>query len=380
MAGLYIHIPFCKSRCIYCGFYSTTQSSMQHRYANCVCRELKMRKNYLAEPVSTIYLGGGTPSQLDAEDINGIFRTISECYGIEDANGECTEITMECNPDDITEEFCHNLDKLPVNRISMGVQTFNDSRLNFLHRRHTSEQIPLAVKRLRHSGIKNVSIDLIFGFPEETLEQWEEDINAALRLDVEHISAYALTYEEGTVLYDMLKSGKVKECDEEASLAMYESLTDKLRDNGYEHYEISNFAKPSFRSRHNSSYWKSVPYLGIGAAAHSYDGSSRQWNADNISIYMKEIERGNIPAEIETLTDDMKFDDMVMTRLRTAEGISIDEIQNSFGKEYLDFIMKESKKHLQNGLLCFCNDDRNIRLTRKGLFVSDAVMADLMHV
>ncbi len=353
---------------------------MQHRYANCVCRELKMRKNYLAEPVSTIYLGGGTPSQLDAEDINGIFRTISECYGIEDANGECTEITMECNPDDITEEFCHNLDKLPVNRISMGVQTFNDSRLNFLHRRHTSEQIPLAVKRLQHSGIKNVSIDLIFGFPEETLEQWEEDINAALRLDVEHISAYALTYEEGTVLYDMLKSGKVKECDEEASLAMYESLTDKLRDNGYEHYEISNFAKPSFRSRHNSSYWKSVPYLGIGAAAHSYDGSSRQWNADNISIYMKEIERGNIPAEIEMLTDDMKFDDMVMTRLRTAEGISINEIQNSFGKEYLDFIMKESKKHLQNGLLCFCNDDRNIRLTRKGLFVSDAVMADLMHV
>ncbi len=380
MAGLYIHIPFCKSRCIYCGFYSTTQNSMRHQYANCICRELAMRKNYIDEPLNTIYLGGGTPSQLATEDLRHIFDTISENYTIGNNSGLEPEVTMECNPDDITDKFCNELQTLPINRISMGVQTFDNLRLQFLNRRHNAAQIPLAVERLRKVGIHNISIDLMFGFPNETVEQWEEDINSALKLNVEHISAYSLTYEEGTPLYNMLKSGKIRECEEDVSLAMYETLTEKLAANGFEHYEISNFAKPSFRSRHNSSYWKFVKYLGVGAAAHSFNGVSRQWNVDNIQQYIKEIESDNVPFELEVLTKDMKFDDIVMTRLRTNEGILLDDINHSFGKEYIDFLLHESEKHLKGGFLCISSDGKCLRLTKKGLFVSDAIMTDLMHV
>ena len=353
---------------------------MRHQYANSICRELTIRKNYIDEPVNTIYLGGGTPSQLGIEDLRHIFDTISENYIIESYDAIKPEITMECNPDDITDKFCHELQTLPINRISMGVQTFDDARLQFLNRRHNATQIPLAIERLRNAGIQNISIDLMFGFPDETVEQWEEDINSALKLDVEHISAYSLTYEEGTPLYNMLKNGKIRECDEEVSLAMYETLIEKLTANGFEHYEISNFARPSFRSRHNSSYWKSVNYLGVGAAAHSFNGISRQWNVDNIQQYIAEIERGNVPFEREVLTQDMKFDDIVMTRLRTAEGILLDDIHHSFDKEYVDFLLHESEKHIKEGFLYLSPNGKRLRLTKKGLFVSDSIMADLMHV
>ena len=380
MAGLYIHIPFCKSRCIYCGFYSTTNSEKRSRYADFFCREMLLRKDYLNEPISTIYLGGGTPSQLSPRDTERIFSTISNIFTIESSNGQTPEITMECNPDDITENFCQNLKTLPVNRVSMGVQTFSDSRLHFLRRRHTAAQIPIAVERLRKAGIQNISIDLMFGFPEETLQQWTADIEMALSLGVEHISAYSLMYEEGTPLYSMLERNEVKEIDEEVSLQMYEALTDILTAADYEHYEISNFAKPGFRSRHNSSYWQSVPYLGIGAAAHSFNGNSRQWNVSDINEYMQCIECGRIPAEIEELTDDMRFDDIVMTRLRTIEGISISEINRTFGSEYTDYILRESQKHIDAGLLKLDTATNHLHLTRKGLYVSDTVMSDLMHV
>lgn len=353
---------------------------MRHQYANSICRELAIRKNYINEPVNTIYLGGGTPSLLAIEELQHIFDTISENYIIGNYDGILPEITMECNPDDITDKFCQELQTLPINRISMGVQTFDNARLQFLNRRHNATQIPLAIERLRNVGIQNISIDLMFGFPNETAEQWEEDINSALKLDVEHISAYSLTYEEGTPLYNMLKSGKIRECDEEVSLAMYETLIEKLTANGFEHYEISNFAKPSFRSRHNSSYWKSVNYLGVGAAAHSFNGISRQWNVDNIQRYINEIERNSVPFEREILTQDMKFDDTVMTRLRTAEGILLDDIHHSFGKEYVDFLLHESEKHIKEGLLSLSPNGKQLRLTKKGLFVSDTIMVDLMHV
>ena len=380
MSGIYIHIPFCKSRCVYCGFYSTTSLDLRHSYVDAICRELELRSDYLSEPVSTVYFGGGTPSVLSVDDLDRIFNAVykyNKVYGNSDG---VAEFTIECNPDDITDEFCSFLSSSPVNRISMGVQSFSDGLLKFARRRHGSSQPKLAVERLRHIGIPNISIDLMFGFPNESLEVWRDDIDKALSLDVEHISAYSLMFEEGTCLYGMLQRGEVKECDEETSLAMFNMLIDKLEAAGYEHYEISNFAKPGFRSQHNSSYWHGVPYLGLGASAHSFNESTRQWNIGDVRKYIDSISCGNIPAEIEVLTKDNSYDDMIMTGLRTVEGVSLDEVERRFGKDYLDFLEREALRYVKAKLLKYSVDHRSLSLTRKGLFVSDSVMCDLMHV
>lgn len=380
MSGIYIHIPFCKSRCVYCGFYSTTSLDLRHSYVDAICRELELRSDYLSEPVSTVYFGGGTPSVLSVDDLDRIFNAVykyNKVYGNSDG---VAEFTIECNPDDITDEFCSFLSSSPVNRISMGVQSFSDGLLKFARRRHGSSQPILAVERLRHIGIPNISIDLMFGFPNESLEVWRNDIDKALSLGVEHISAYSLMFEEGTCLYGMLQRGEVKECDEETSLAMFNMLIDRLEAAGYEHYEISNFAKPGFRSQHNSSYWHGVPYLGLGASAHSFNGSTRQWNIGDIRKYIDSISCGNIPAEIEVLTKDNSYDDMIMTGLRTVEGVSLDEVERRFGKDYLDFLEREALRYVKAKLLKYSVDHRSLSLTRKGLFVSDSVMCDLMHV
>lgn len=380
MSGIYIHIPFCKSRCVYCGFYSTTSLDLRHSYVDAICRELELRSDYLSEPVSTVYFGGGTPSVLSVDDLDRIFNAVykyNKVYGNSDG---VAEFTIECNPDDITDEFCSFLSSSPVNRISMGVQSFSDGLLKFARRRHGSSQPKLAVERLRHIGIPNISIDLMFGFPNESLEVWRNDIDKALSLDVEHISAYSLMFEEGTCLYGMLQRGEVKECDEETSLAMFNMLIDRLEAAGYEHYEISNFAKPGFRSQHNSSYWHGVPYLGLGASAHSFNGSTRQWNIGDVRKYIDSISCGNIPAEIEVLTKDNSYDDMIMTGLRTVEGVSLDEVERRFGKDYLDFLEREALRYVKAKLLKYSVDHRSLSLTRKGLFVSDSVMCDLMHV
>lgn len=380
MSGIYIHIPFCKSRCVYCGFYSTTSLDLRHSYVDAICRELELRSDYLSEPVSTVYFGGGTPSVLSVDDLDRIFNAVykyNKVYGNSDG---VAEFTIECNPDDITDEFCSFLSSSPVNRISMGVQSFSDGLLKFARRRHGSSQPKLAVERLRHIGIPNISIDLMFGFPNESLEVWRNDIDKALSLDVEHISAYSLMFEEGTCLYGMLQRGEVKECDEETSLAMFNMLIDRLEAAGYEHYEISNFAKSGFRSQHNSSYWHGIPYLGLGASAHSFNGSTRQWNIGDVRKYIDSISCGNIPAEIEVLTKDNSYDDMIMTGLRTVEGVSLDEVERRFGKDYLDFLEREALRYVKAKLLKYSVDHRSLSLTRKGLFVSDSVMCDLMHV
>ena len=298
MAGLYIHIPFCESRCIYCGFYSTTSLSMRDDYVNALCKEMKMRPIKTATDydysLKTIYLGGGTPSQLTHDQLIRLFEGIKEAYFPPEHPEEefsKMEITMECNPDDVSEEFCKTLQQLPVNRVSMGAQTFSDHRLGFLHRRHKAADVKAAIKRLRGIGIHNISIDLMFGFPGETLKDWEKDIDEAIHLGVEHISAYSLMYEEGTTLYRMLEQGKIEEINEETSRQMYELLITLLTSAGYEHYEISNFAKPGCRSRHNSSYWHEVPYIGIGAAAHSYNRKQRSWNIENIQTYIRSIRK-----------------------------------------------------------------------------------------
>lgn len=374
MAGIYIHIPFCKSRCIYCGFYSTTLLDLRKKYINAVCREMELRKNYIREPFSTIYLGGGTPSLLDEAELTKLFLYINNVYDV-DRNAE---ITMECNPDDITPEFTNMLSRLPINRVSMGAQTFADSRLRLLHRRHSSDEVKHAVKLLREAGIKNISIDLMFGFPDESLSQWKEDISAALALNVEHISAYSLMYEEDTPLWKMLDTGKVKEIDEELSLTMFKELVCQLTDAGYEHYEISNFARPGYRSRHNSSYWHQVPYIGLGAAAHSFDLNSRQWNVANLKLYIEEINNGIIPMEREELDNDTTFNDIITTALRTSDGIDLNAMETRLGKRYRNTLISAAGKHIEQGLLEIRHD--RLRLTSEGIFISDMVMSDLMIV
>jgi putative oxygen-independent coproporphyrinogen III oxidase len=374
MAGIYIHIPFCASRCIYCGFYSTTMLEWRQRYVDAVCQEGRRKKEEVrGERIDTIYLGGGTPSQLTGEQLQQLFEAVY----IYNKVAENAEITIECNPDDITVEYAATLSQLPINRVSMGAQTFDNERLRFLHRRHTAEQVPLAVKRLRDAGIQNISVDLMYGFPHETLADWEHDIETALALDVEHLSAYCLMIEEGTPLYQLrIKNLELREAfpSEELERQMYELLIDRLTAAGYEHYEISNFAKRGFRSRHNSSYWQDVPYIGLGAAAHSYDGKSRSWNVSDIRQYMDAIEKGEIPCERETLDDNTHYNDRITVALRTREGLDL----HTLSAQYRTYCEREAQRFINDGLLAL--DGSHLHLTRKGLFVSDYIMSALIYL
>ena len=408
MAGLYIHIPFCESRCIYCGFYSTTSLKLRDEYIDALRKEMTLRPLSLElgkdEGINTIYLGGGTPSQLSSSQLLRLFEAISN-YGITPKSHP--EITMECNPDDITPEFCETLKQLPINRISMGAQTFSDTRLHFLHRRHNAEEVRLAIQRLRAIGIHNISIDLMFGFPNETLEEWKNDIREAVRLGVEHISAYSLMYEEGTALYKMLEQGKIQEIDEEVSCQMFETLCDMLIEAGYEHYEISNFAKPGYRSRHNSSYWHEIPYIGIGAAAHSYKRFplsaapkaqptetqvTRSWNVASLQTYITSIQRGILPSESEQLNLSTRYNDLITTALRTSDGINLAKMKEEFGESFLQRLLQEADDKIKRGLMEITSkkiienkshheqEEKVLRLTRKGIYISDDIMGDFMIV
>lgn len=365
MAGLYIHIPFCASRCIYCGFYSTTSVALQDEYVDALCREMELRTD--AQPLSTIYLGGGTPSQLSHANFVRLFQHIYNRYKVA---GEA-EVTMECNPDDVHPGMLRDL---PVNRVSMGAQTFADDRLRFLHRRHTASEVDEAVRTLRHDGVNNISIDLMFGFPGETMEEWQRDIDHALALHPEHISAYSLMYEEGTPLYRMLEQKRVEEIDEELSVAMYNELIDRLTAEGYEHYEISNFARHGFRSRHNSSYWHDVPYIGLGAAAHSYDLGHRMWNVGDIRKYMDGIRHGVLPQEQEVIDEDTHYNDMITTALRTCEGILLEAVS----PRYRCYLLDNARPHLDRGTMAVT--DGRLHLTRDGIETSNSIMSDLIYV
>ena len=348
---------------------------MRQQYVEALCKEMEMereKRKVKSDKVKTIYLGGGTPSQLTTEQLRQLFYNIYKVYG-----RDAEEITIEMNPDDVTETYAEALPELGINRVSMGAQTFDNARLKFLHRRHRAEQVEQAVKRLRKAGIQNISIDLMYGFPGETLDDWQRDIHAALALNVEHISAYCLMIEEGTVLYEQVKSEKLKvksEKDEELERQMYEVLIDRLTEAGYEHYEISNFARQGYRSRHNSSYWHDVPYIGLGAAAHSYDGACRSWNVADIRQYISAINRGERPAEYETLDDDTRYNDRITVALRTSDGLDL----ATLSEKHRNYCLKEAQRYISDGLLRLA--DNRLVLTRKGLFVSDMVMSGLIYV
>lgn len=376
MAGIYLHIPFCQRRCVYCDFFSSVDSSLRGEYVNALCRELEMRSGYAdGEEIHTVYLGGGTPSQLSLEELDRLFSCIYKVYKV---NGGA-EVTMEANPDDLSEAYVKSLvSSLPVNRISMGVQTFHDGRLDFLRRRHTAVQAVEAVERCRSVGISNLSIDLIYGLPGETLEEWEKDLEKAVSLKVPHLSAYHLTYEEGTPLWHMRERGEVSEVDEERSLQMYTRLVERLKMAGYQHYEISNFALSGMESRHNSSYWRGISYIGCGAAAHSYNGRSRQWNVASVPLYIKGISEGNPRMEVEELDLSTRYNDYMVTALRTRWGVSMSYVAKQFGDSYRAYCLRMARTHLHSGLLQQEGDV--LRLTERGVFLSDGVISDLLWV
>lgn len=372
MPGIYIHIPFCRSRCIYCGFYSTTLLGLRQQYIKALCKEMQLRKDYIHGTFNTVYIGGGTPSILDADELETLYQYIYKVFPV----SPNAEVTMECNPDDVTPDFTETVSRLPVNRISMGAQTFSNKRLSLLRRRHDADDVSCAVNLLREAGIKNISIDLMFGFPGETLAEWASDIEEAVALGVEHISAYSLMYEEGTPLTALLEQGVVEDVGDEMYRTMYDTLVARLGKAGYEHYEISNFARNGFRSQHNSSYWRQVPYIGLGAAAHSFDLKSRQWNISDVRKYISAITDGVIPFERETLNTDTTFNDIITTSLRTCEGIDLEYVENALGKEYKNTLLENAAQHVRDGLLA--SDGKYLRLTRDGIFISDMIMSDLM--
>ena len=376
MAGIYIHVPFCQSRCAYCDFYSTTLLAHREDYVDTVCRELRNRLTELqGEPVKTIYFGGGTPSTLTIEELK---RILEACFHLLSLNFQLEELTLEANPDDLTEAYVQRLRTLPINRVSMGIQSFHDRTLRLIGRRHTSEEAILAVKRLQQAGLTNISIDLIYGLPGETIDDWAYSLDQAIALGVKHISAYHLTYEEGTRLWRMQEQGLVNPIDEEQSVRSFELLREKLLAAGYEHYEISNFALPGYHARHNSSYWQGIKYIGIGPGAHSYDGLNRRWNLSSLTDYIATPQEDDVPHEVEHLTTEERYDERIITELRTTRGINLAQLLADFGSQYHTHCLRCATPYINRGQLIHTDDNR-LHLTPESLLISDAVMRDLLY-
>lgn len=334
-----------------------------------------MRKEYTGnDTIATIYFGGGTPSTLSAEQLHKICDTIYSTYNI----AETPEVTIECNPDDLTPQFLEQLRRLPFNRISMGVQSFNDTQLKRLGRRHTAEGARQAVANARAAGYSNISIDLMFALPGSTAEDWQHDLESAIKLKPEHLSAYNLMYEEGTPLYRALQRGDFEELSEDENVTQFRMLITAMKNAGYRHYEISNFALPGRESRHNSSYWNDTPYIGCGAAAHSYNGTSREWNIADIKAYVEGINSGKRNFEIEHLTEEEHYNDTILTRLRTAEGLPLKWMKEKFSKKLNTYMLRAAEKEVALGNLK--EEGENLSLTKKGIFISDAVIRELIYV
>lgn len=353
MAGLYVHIPFCKRRCLYCDFFSTTLLARRDEYVAALLREIAQRKEEAGEPIRTIYLGGGTPSTLEAADIARVLQAI----GIDDAE----EITMEVNPGDVTPEYMRALHTTGINRLSMGVQSFQDPLLQLIGRRHTAQQAINAIRMAQDAGLDNMSIDLMYALPTQTQAMLSADIETALQAGVQHISTYGLMYEEGTAMTAMRDCGQITPVDEDSENAMYDFICEQLRDNRFVHYEVSNFALPGYEAKHNSRYWDGTPYIGIGAGAHSYLPPIRSWNADDLDAYI----RGTAPRESETLTDTDRYNERIMLGLRTNKGVPRSEIHADI-QPYLDAnLLRET-------------DDGHIVATQQGIHILNRIIEDLM--
>lgn len=374
MAGVYVHIPFCKRKCIYCDFYSIASSRLSDRYVKAVGMEAQLRGQEIAGmPVKTLYIGGGTPSVLSFEQLSVLIEGLRAAIDL----SHVEEFTVEVNPDDVTHEFAEQLLKLGVNRVSMGVQSLVDEELVFLNRRHDAKEAMKAYRDLQSAGFNNISIDLIYGIPGQTLDTWKYTLEKALSLQAKHVSCYNLSYEEGTMLYKLRETGRVMECDDNTCVEMYDMLVDMLDGAGYEHYEISNFAMPGFYSRHNSGYWDKTPYLGLGASAHSYDGNMRRYNPDNVKLYVESLENDVVVCVGEQESVDEKYDEDVMLRLRTSRGIDSEWIKSIYGKAYSDYFVNAIRSFVDSGLVI--KDGSRYRLSRNGVMLSDMIMRELMR-
>jgi oxygen-independent coproporphyrinogen III oxidase len=373
MAGIYLHIPFCRTFCGYCDFYSITEQELKEEFVEALMKEAVLQSEYLGdEEISTIYFGGGTPSLLHPEEFNRILKCLRETFKV----SLSPEITVEVNPDDVVPGYFAALAKSGVNRLSIGVQSWNDKRLRYLGRRHNSLQSAQVLKLAVEEGITNISIDLIYGVPGMTTEDLKTDLDQTFSHPIKHLSAYHLTIEEGSRFGRMKAQGKLTEIEEETSIAMFTLLTAECAKRGFIHYEISNFAAEGFISAHNSSYWRQTPYLGLGPAAHSFNSYSRQWNISSVRKYISSVMRGIVPYEREEIDKMTMFNEYVMTSLRTMWGIDLDYVERIFDKELADYLVNISDKYVKYGLL-HC-DKKTLVLTDQGKMISDNIIAGLL--
>lgn len=374
MAGIYIHIPFCKTKCSYCSFYSATKYDAITEFTKSLAQEIKLQKNYLQQDISTIYFGGGTPTTLSPQQIEHILTEIRKNFTVKaDA-----EITIEANPDDLSPSYLQGYQHIGINRLSIGVQTFDDTALQNINRRHTAKKALQAIENAEKTGYQNISIDLIYGLPNQTIQQWLQNINIATTLPIQHLSIYGLSYEEGTPLWLKLKKGIIQETDEETINRMYLSVVEKCQKKEFEQYEISNFAKQGYESRHNSAYWQQIPYLGLGPSAHSYDGTTRQGNVSSIKQYTKHIKQGTPHYLKEVLTKTDQINEYIMLQLRmTKNGIQIDQLTHLFGQEKTQQILRKAQKYIQTKHLIQTTEQ--LKLTVEGIMISNQIITDLME-
>ena len=371
MSGIYIHIPFCKQACHYCDFHFSTSMKKKAEMVTALAKEMKMRKTeFDDEVIETIYFGGGTPSLLTIEDLRFLIDEVYSNYNVV-AN---PEITIEANPDDLSKERIVELSNIRINRLSIGIQSFFEDDLKMMNRAHNSEEAKECLK-IATQYFDNISIDLIYGISGMSNEKWLQNIEMALSYNVPHISSYALTVEPKTALHSFIQKGIISQPEDEVAQEHFHILVDKLTENGFIHYELSNFGRENYFSKNNSSYWLGKKYIGIGPSAHSYDGEKRGWNVSNNALYIKSISDNKVPIETETLTKTDRYNEYIMTGLRTIWGISLDRIAAEFGESYLNYLNQQAAKYIEDKLLCV--NENILRTTKNGKFLSDGIASDL---
>lgn len=374
MAGIYIHIPFCKQACHYCDFHFSTSLKYKDQMIEAICQEILLRKNEIANNiVETIYFGGGTPSILEINEIEKIINTVYQNFLV----SSNPEITLEANPDDLTTEKIIALKKTAINRLSIGMQSIYEDDLKMMNRAHNAAESKHCLETASQY-FDNISVDLIYGIPNMTMQQWQTTIDYIVDLKIPHISCYALTVEPKTALEKLINQGKIAQTDDAQAHDQFLYLIDRLTQNGYEHYEMSNFSKPNFQSKNNSAYWLGKKYLGIGPSAHSYDGKNRSWNIANNIIYLKKIENNEPTFELEKLTINDRYNEYIMTGLRTIWGVNLEKIKQDFGEHFLEYLLHQIKPYIQNKQLYL--EHNILRTTREGKFFSDGISANLFKV
>ncbi len=372
MAGIYLHIPFCKQACYYCNFHFSTSLAQQPALIKQMLREIDLQKDYLAgQTVTSVYFGGGTPSLLNRNDLQQLLEKLHTAFKIDPS----AEVTLEANPDDLSPEKLKDLRSAGINRLSIGVQSFHEEDLRWMNRAHDSQQALQCIRDAQAAGFNNLTIDLIYGGPTLSDEGWAANVQQAIDLGIQHLSCYALTVEPGTALDQFIRKKKVSAVDTDKAARHFEQLMQWTAKAGYEHYEISNFALPGWHSRHNSSYWQSQPYLGLGPSAHSFNGHSRQWNIANNAVYIKSLEQGAVPFELEELTPSMMLNEYIMTTLRTSQGCLLPVVAARFGSDKHDILLKESSTFIDKGWMILRNDA--LVLTPEGRLFADGIASDL---